>query len=83
MPIIKSAIKKLRQDKKRSKRNAISESLYKKALGDLKKGKLKDLKKVYSQVDKAAKKGIIHKKKASRIKSLTSRLISSKKKTAK
>ena len=51
MPIIKSAKKKLKQDKAK------------------KEPKANNLKKAYSLLDKAAKRKIIHKNKASRLKS--------------
>lgn len=79
MPIIKSAIKKQKQDATRIKRNKLYDHEYKKALRDVKKGKAKSLKDVYSKIDKAAKKNVIHKKKASRLKSLASRMSRAKK----
>jgi small subunit ribosomal protein S20 len=79
MPIIKSAIKKLKQDRKRKLRNLTYRSAYKKAIkvaketsGTAKKG-IETIKKAVSAIDKAAKKGIIHKKKASRLKSQVSK----------
>lgn len=84
MPIIQSAIKKLRQDKSKALRNKRYETALKKSMNTLKKSKSADaLKKVYSQIDKAAKKKIIHKKKAARLKSLGSKLITKVVKTAK
>ncbi len=76
MPVIKSAKKKLRQDKKRQIANKkIKEglvALIKKA----KKGKTLDaIKKAIQAADKAAKKGIIHKNKAARLKSQLSKLL--------
>jgi small subunit ribosomal protein S20 len=75
MPLIKSAIKKLKQDKKKTKLNA----KYRKGLKDtLKKmfkgGTSKNVKESYSAVDKAAKKKLIHKNKASRLKSRSAKL---------
>ncbi|OGK15465.1 30S ribosomal protein S20 [Candidatus Roizmanbacteria bacterium RIFCSPHIGHO2_01_FULL_39_12b] len=75
MPIIKSAKKKMRQDKKRTAANAIYKKTYKmvvkKARAAKKAGKkiASSLTSAYSSLDKAAKKGIIHKKKAARLKS--------------
>lgn len=72
MPIIKSAKKKLKQDKKRESSNKVYISAYKKAiknLGKKTKNKKDDLKKVYSLIDKAAKKKVIKKQKAARLKS--------------
>ncbi len=60
MPIIKSAKKKLRKDKKRKTSNVAYEQAYKEAIKKLKSGgkDLKNLvKKAYSVIDKAAKKG--------------------------
>lgn len=78
MPIIKSAIKKQRQDIERTKRNTRYEHLFKKALRDVRRGTAKSLEEVYSAIDKAAKKNVIHKNRASRLKSLASRLSKSK-----
>lgn len=76
MPIIKSANKKLRQDKKRTLRNKRLESLFKKMVKDAKKNPSKEnLQKAASITDKAAKKNIIHKNKAARIKSSLSKLV--------
>jgi small subunit ribosomal protein S20 len=78
MPILKSAKKKLRKDKKRTLRNLLLIKAYKDILKKIKKGK-GDLKKLvqefYSKVDKAAKKKVIHKNKAGRLKSNVHRLI--------
>ena len=83
MPIIKSAKKKLRQDKKRSKLNFLYIKAYKETLRMIKKGG-KDTKglisRFYSQVDKAAKIKAIHKNKAKRLKSEISKLINKNKK---
>lgn len=76
MPIIKSAKKKLRQDRKKTTRNAAYKIAVKKIIKSVKKSGKKDasaIKKLYSVVDKAAKKGIVHKNKARRIKSRVSR----------
>lgn len=75
MPIIKSAIKKLRQDKKRTKHNLFIEEQMKdsvKKAVSSKKGV--DITKAISLVNKAAKRSIIHKNKASRITSRLSKL---------
>ncbi|MDH7476418.1 MAG: 30S ribosomal protein S20 [Microgenomates group bacterium] len=79
MPIIKSAKKKLRQDKKRIKENLIYKEEYKKAIKKMYQKKEKEfLKKVFSKIDKAAKKGVIHKNKANRLKSRISKLFAKK-----
>ncbi len=78
MPIIKSAKKKLRQDRKKTAKNAAYKTAVKKIIKSVKKSGKKDasvIKKLYSVVDKAAKKGIVHKNKARRIKSRVSRVL--------
>jgi small subunit ribosomal protein S20 len=86
MPIIKSAKKRLRQDKKRKALNKTYENAYKQAVKAIKKGG-KDIKQLlkdaYSKLDKAAKKGVIDKSKAKRIKSRISKLGKTKSKTNK
>jgi small subunit ribosomal protein S20 len=75
MPVIKSARKKLRQDKKRTVHNKKAESLFKKLIK--KAGKTpteKNIKNAVIAVDKATKKNIIHKNKAARLKSSLSKL---------
>ena len=74
MPNHKSCEKRLRQEKKRSARNHYVKmtinTLQKKIHSDLPiEEKEKVLQEVYSELDKAAKKGIIHKRTASRRKS--------------
>lgn len=70
MPIIKSAIKKVRKDKVRTIRNRKRE-LNLKSL--IKKSRIskssKDLQAVFSALDKAAKVKLIHPNKAARLKS--------------
>lgn len=83
MPNIKSAIKALRQSKRRKVRNVIRKNTYKAAVKQFKKlviaGKkdeaLKLLPQVYKNLDKAAKTGAIKKNTASRLKSRTTRLL--------
>ena len=75
MPVIKSAIKKLRQDKKREKRNNDLRDSVKNAIRLAKKSKSgKTIAKAISTVDKAAKKNIIHKNKAAKLKSTLSKI---------
>lgn len=74
MPLIQSAKKKLRKDKKRTLTNLRVEKKFKKVLGEIKKGSAKKskvdlLKKAYSVLDRAVKSKIMHKNKASRLKS--------------
>lgn len=82
MPIIKSAIKKVRKDKKRTKVNALYVKTYQATLKKIKKGG-PDVKKLislfYSQIDKAVKHHVIHKNKATRLKSQVSKKIFKKK----
>lgn len=74
MPVIKSAIKKARQDERARKRNRVIRDNYKAAAKKVRKlAESKDakkaaeaLKEAYSKIDVAAKKGIIHKNNASR-----------------
>lgn len=70
MPIIKSAIKKVRKDKVRTARNQKRENFLKSAIKKVRRSKsAKDLQTVYSALDKAAKVKLIHPNKASRLKS--------------
>lgn len=79
MPVIKSAKKKLSQDKKRTIRNAKQETALKDAIKEAKKNPTaKTVQEATSLTDKAAKKFIIHKNKAARIKSGLSKLLSGK-----
>jgi small subunit ribosomal protein S20 len=96
MPVIKSAIKKDRQDKKARAHNRVISDEYKKAVkavrkfitaGDNKKAE-EALKKAYSTIDKAAKKNVLHKNNAARRKSRLAALLATEpkkevKKTAK
>lgn len=83
MPIIKSAKKKLRQDKKRTRNNLRYELAFKKVLDQAKKHKKADkafkksefLKNAYSVIDKAAKVKVIHKNKAARLKARVSKFV--------
>lgn len=79
MPNIRSAKKKQRQDIKRTKRNhryinAVQSAV--KSLNSKKKVKSANLlQNIFSIIDKAAKKKIIHKNKAARLKSRVSKLL--------
>jgi small subunit ribosomal protein S20 len=69
MPIIKSAKKKVRVDKRRTSSNLRARHAVEKMISLFKKTPSQEnLNKVFSVLDKAAKKGIIHKNKASRFK---------------
>lgn len=81
MPIIKSAIKKLRQAEKRAARNRTVKSGFKKVLDIFKKTPTnKNLSAVFSGLDKLAKTKVIHKNKASRLKSRLSKKVATKNK---
>lgn len=70
MPVIKSAIKKLRQTKKKTVTNKAVKVSLKNVLDNFKKKpNLKEYSKLTSFIDKAAKNNIFHKNKASRLKS--------------
>ena len=75
MPIIKSAIKRAKQEQVRRKRNTITKGNLKKAvknfntLADKKDKKASDaISEAYGAIDTAAKKNVIHKNKAARMK---------------
>ncbi|MDO8498708.1 MAG: 30S ribosomal protein S20 [bacterium] len=75
MPIIKSAIKKVRKDKRRTLRNKAREGTVKKLLKEARKHPTaKSLAAVFSALDKAVKVNLIHKNKASRLKSRLAKL---------
>ncbi len=69
MPVLKHAKKKLRQDKKRTADNLKIKETFKKLVKKAKANPTKEmLSEAYSSIDKAAKKHIIHKNKAARLK---------------
>lgn len=76
MPRTKSAKKKLRKDEKRRKINLSWEKAYKQAIRKAKKTKTEEaLKEVYSKIDRAVKKHVIHKNKGARLKSKVAKLL--------
>lgn len=76
MPVIKSAIKKLRRDKKQEKENNLFRASVEKAVKEATKNPTqKAASAAFSFVDKAVKKNLIHKNKAARIKSKISTLL--------
>jgi len=80
MPIIKSAKKKLKQDKRRQLENKKIKNTYKSVLKAAKENpSVKAIEQTFSALDKAAKKGIIHENKAARLKSAASKLLQPKK----
>lgn len=81
MPITAGAIRKLRADKRKTVMNGRVRRGYKKAVSDTrKKATAANLTKAFSQLDRAAKKGTIHKNKANRLKSRLAKLMQAKKK---
>lgn len=83
MPVTKQAIKKVRQDRRKSVFNLLRKDAYKKAVKDFLKGPSDaTLKAAYSSLDLAAKTNLIHKKKASRLKSRLSKKMPKKAATA-
>ncbi len=79
MPILKSSKKALRRSRRKAKSNLVVRELYKEALKKARKNPTEaNLKKAYSLLDKAAKTNVIHKNKASRLKSRLARLASKK-----
>jgi len=81
MPIIKSARKKMRQDEKRRLRNLKVKKAYKTAVKEYRaKATKKNLQKAYSTLDRAVKKRVIKKGKASRLKSRLTKLLKKTKK---
>ncbi len=80
MPIIKRAAKKLRHDKKRSIETASVRESLRALVKDMRKNpSAKALTAAFSGLDKAAKREIIHKNKADRLKARLSKLLSPKK----
>ncbi|MFH1841122.1 MAG: 30S ribosomal protein S20 [Candidatus Shapirobacteria bacterium] len=76
MPITKSAIKALRQDRRRAKVNKIVRRQVKKSLKSARaKISADTLQGAYRQLDRAAKKHVIHRNKAARLKSRLARLL--------
>lgn len=76
MPVIKSAIKKLRADKKKALGNELYRTLLDTKLRTaLKSKKKEDIIASISVIDKAARKFVLHKNKAARLKSQLARLL--------
>lgn len=77
MPIIRSAIKKVRKDKTRSARNKKRTDALKALIKKARSSKsAKDIQAASSALDKAAKVKLIHPNKSARLKSRLSKLIS-------
>ncbi len=82
MPNIKSAKKKMRQDRKRTQANDLIRKRITKGVKSVLKNKGKEPKlvsKLFSIIDKATKKKIIHKNKAARLKARVSKTLPKKK----
>lgn len=70
MPVLKHAKKKQRQDKRRTADNLKIKQTFKKLIKYAKENPTKEaLNAAYAGIDKAAKKNVIHKNKAARLKS--------------
>ena len=75
MPVTKSAQGALKQQQRRLKENKRTKRLYKKSIKDFKENPNgKNLSWAFSQIDRAAKKNVIHKNKAARLKTQLSKL---------
>ena len=75
MPVLKHARKKLRQDKKRTIANIKIKDTYKDLVKKAKHAKTSEtLRKAFSGLDIAAKKHLMHKNKAARMKSTLSKI---------
>jgi len=84
MPVLKNAAKALRRDRRRTVVNLEIKKAYKEGVRRMRKNPTaKALQEVYSQLDRAAKKNVIRKNKASRLKSRLSKLLIKTPKTAK
>lgn len=82
MPLIKSAKKKMRQDKKKTAHNKIIKDSLKKQVKEVRKKPTKEVfQKLTSTLDKASKLKLIHPNKASRLKSRLSKLLAGNKTT--
>lgn len=75
MPVTKSAIKKLRQDRKRQKQNTLIKDTLKDLLKQVRKNPSDErIRKTVQAFDKAAKKHLVPKNKVARIKSSLAKL---------
>jgi small subunit ribosomal protein S20 len=73
MPIIKSAKKAARQNLKHRTANRYKRKLLVEEVSKIKKGVSKNCDKFFSLVDRATKTGVIHRRKAARLKSRLSK----------
>lgn len=74
MPVTKSAIKKLRQDKRKTANNKKTAREVEAVVKKISKQKKGSINEAYSKIDRAVKKGLVHKNKAARMKSQLSKL---------
>lgn len=80
MPIIKSAIKKLRADRRKQKINRAVKTKVTGIIASFRKSlSVENLPAVFSAVDRAAKARVFHPKKADRLKSRLTKLLAKKK----
>ncbi len=76
MPITKGALRKQRADTRKTRVNRRIKDKYKTEVTKArKKPTLKGLSELFSNIDKATKKGVMHKNKASRLKSRLAKLV--------
>jgi len=76
MPVIESAKKKLRQDKRRTAVNKVYRDKLRSALKTAKEKKTRvAVQQAYRALDRAAKQGVIHKNRAGRVKSQLMKLV--------
>jgi len=76
MPVTKSAQGALKQQQRRLQENKRTKRLYKKSIKDFKENpNEKNLSRAFSQIDRAAKKNVIHKNKAARLKTQLPKLV--------
>lgn len=79
MPVIENARRALRGSERKRVMNDLTRTKFEVAIRAAKKTKSKQtISEAFSQVDKAAKKNVIHKNRAARIKSRLAKLIASK-----
>lgn len=79
MPITKGAIRKQKADRVKARSNNKTKLTYRDAVSVMRrKPSEAQLKKVFSTLDRAAKKSVIHKNKAARLKSRLAALLKSK-----
>lgn len=77
MPVTKQAIKKVRQDRRKTTQNFVVKKNYKKAVSEFRKKPVAaSLSGVYKALDTAAKTNVIHKNKAARLKSRLNKMLS-------